>query len=78
MSAVLTQHSTIQIFGESGVLSLEPARLGQQHLQQDDNLRLTQIYVRTQQLMYCMENMFEVCNLRGLVSNDYNRLTISV
>merc|ERR1719150_605876 len=29
------QHSTIQIFGESGVLSLEPARLGQQHLQQD-------------------------------------------
>ena len=77
IDANICQHSTIQMFGETGVLSLEPARLGQQHLQQDDNLRLTQIYVSTQQLMYCMENMPEVCNLRGLVSNAYNRMTIS-
>ena len=42
------------MFGESGVLSLEPARLGQQHLQQDDNLRLMQIYVSIQQLLYCI------------------------
>ena len=48
------QHSTIQIFGGYGVLSLEPARLGQQHLQQDDNLRLMQIYVSTKQFK-CME-----------------------
>ena len=77
MSAVLTQHSTIQIFGESGVLSLEPARLGQQHLQQDENLRLMQIYVSIQQVMCCMENMSEVCNLRGLVNDAYKRMTIS-
>ena len=39
---------------------LESARLGQQCLQQNDNIWLMQIYVSTQQLMYCMENMSEV------------------